>query len=515
MSDIKITIGGDIKDLQSKLAQAGGVTQDFANKATAANTKVGSSFKQMASQAVSAGVGISSLGATLLSGGLALGVSAAIAGLIALGKSIFDVTKEQQRFSDVLEGAKSAYVKATLEVDNMRDTFDKARSGVISKEKALQIYNSTIGRTIGQTNDLEIAEKNFIANAENYIKFTLLKSAANIALGKAAEAAFKAEQERLEGPKKATFLERFSMSRYGGLSQEELMQNRINKALKEKSSFQAIYNSLLAQANAMGFKGIDQVEEETNARVKLNKVKFEPIDTEHYDHIFVEKIAPVPLKFSPKVIVTPKITVPDDPALAQQVIDGIANMLKQAEFEKAFEEFETGVNARLKSIAVTAIAGFGEAIGLMLAGEGGLPDLFGGLIRDLGAQVKELGVYLIQTGLKMEAAKKALALLIKNPILQVVAGIALVALGTLLQASVRKKNPGFASGTRNFGGGFATVGERGPERVFLPQGSSVQPNNEVNAYGGGGLVLQPSIHYEGTGFRIMLNRVDEQMGRNN
>lgn len=36
--------------------------------------------------------------------------------------------------------------------------------------------------------------------------------------------------------------------------------------------------------------------------------------------------------------------------------------------------------------------------------------------------------------------------------------------------------PGFASGVTNFGGGFATVGETGPETVFLPRGSSVYPN---------------------------------------
>lgn len=39
--------------------------------------------------------------------------------------------------------------------------------------------------------------------------------------------------------------------------------------------------------------------------------------------------------------------------------------------------------------------------------------------------------------------------------------------------------PGFAEGVRNFGGGLALVGEKGPELVRLPKGSDVIPNNEV------------------------------------
>ena len=45
------------------------------------------------------------------------------------------------------------------------------------------------------------------------------------------------------------------------------------------------------------------------------------------------------------------------------------------------------------------------------------------------------------------------------------------------------KVPGFASGVNNFSGGMAVVGERGPELVNLPKGSSVIPNHKI---GGGG-----------------------------
>lgn len=46
--------------------------------------------------------------------------------------------------------------------------------------------------------------------------------------------------------------------------------------------------------------------------------------------------------------------------------------------------------------------------------------------------------------------------------------------------------PGFATGVRNFSGGVALVGERGPELVELPKGSSVRTNQESKQIMSGG-----------------------------
>jgi len=102
-----------------------------------------------------------------------------------------------------------------------------------------------------------------------------------------------------------------------------------------------------------------------------------------------------------------------------------------------------------------------------------------------------------------------------TPQTAIIAGFALQLLGSTLAAAATKKfnSAKFATGVRNFEGGIATVGERGPETVLLPRGSSVVPNNEVMAYGGGGITLMPSIAYDGTQFRIFLNRVDAKLSR--
>jgi SLT domain-containing protein len=41
--------------------------------------------------------------------------------------------------------------------------------------------------------------------------------------------------------------------------------------------------------------------------------------------------------------------------------------------------------------------------------------------------------------------------------------------------------PGFANGVNNFKGGFAMVGEMGPELVYLPTGSNVYSNSETKS----------------------------------
>lgn len=58
-------------------------------------------------------------------------------------------------------------------------------------------------------------------------------------------------------------------------------------------------------------------------------------------------------------------------------------------------------------------------------------------------------------------------------------------IGRILPEGVRKLIPGFADGVRNFGGGLAIVGERGPELVNLPKGADVFSNEESKRMTGG------------------------------
>ncbi len=106
-----------------------------------------------------------------------------------------DKTKESQK--GLAEALKNTdFKKAIRDVSEMTNIFSLAREGVISKEKALKFYNETLGRVMGSAKDLNEAEQILIKNADNYIKATLYKAAANLALDKSAGEMLKAEEAR-------------------------------------------------------------------------------------------------------------------------------------------------------------------------------------------------------------------------------------------------------------------------------------------------------------------------------
>lgn len=81
--------------------------------------------------------------------------------------------------------------------------------------------------------------------------------------------------------------------------------------------------------------------------------------------------------------------------------------------------------------------------------------------------------------------------------------------------------PGFAGGVENFGGGLALVGERGPELIALPRGSSVYPAGQTRQMlaggAGGGMVLNFTIDARGSQmsekqFEATIRRVLDESG---
>ena len=53
-----------------------------------------------------------------------------------------------------------------------------------------------------------------------------------------------------------------------------------------------------------------------------------------------------------------------------------------------------------------------------------------------------------------------------------------------MSVSAPKSVPAYASGTSYHPGGLAIVGEKGPELLNLPRGSSVTPNSDIDSFGG-------------------------------
>ena len=96
----------------------------------------------------------------------------------------------------------------------------------------------------------------------------------------------------------------------------------------------------------------------------------------------------------------------------------------------------------------------------------------------------ELTVYRTSLIREDTLAQLALEQIFINPFASIAAGIALVALGSLIQSATTRQNR-FAVGTRNAPGGMALVGERGPEMISLPRGSQVLPAAQTSNMLGG------------------------------
>jgi hypothetical protein len=76
------------------------------------------------------------------------------------------------------EDSKKAIEGATAETNKVGTAFELAKKGVISKEEALLTYNETLGGTFGKTNDLNVAEANYIKKKDAYIQATAARATA-------------------------------------------------------------------------------------------------------------------------------------------------------------------------------------------------------------------------------------------------------------------------------------------------------------------------------------------------
>jgi hypothetical protein len=141
--------------------------------------------------------------------------------------------------------------------------------------------------------------------------------------------------------------------------------------------------------------------------------------------------------------------------------------------KKQTVDITTNLSASLES-AISAIGvGLGETLAAAINGTANFGDIFQSIFNALGGVVATLGEQIIAIGAAALVAQAAISQALANPFLVIAAGVALVALGSLIKSATTQNR--FAVGTRNAPGGMALVGERGPELINLPRGSQVVP----------------------------------------
>lgn len=193
-------------------------------------------------------------------------------------------------------------------------------------------------------------------------------------------------------------------------------------------------------------------------------------------------------------------------------LPAIVTFDKFSDFAKRAQDFADGASDIVKTALVDSFSAIGEGLGNIITGNGGIGNIFASLYEILGQSLKQLGKFVIASSNLVAGISKALNAAFKgNPILGVLAGIALIALGTVIQNTI----PKFANGVTNFGGGVALVGERGPELVRLPSGSDVIPNYRLNSMSASSpMAYIPDVTLRGSDLVIAFNRQTATNRRN-
>lgn len=109
------------------------------------------------------------------------------------------ITSSQEALNKAFKD--NSVVDAAKNVNELRINIQLAKDGILDKEKVLHQYNDTIGKTTGQVSSLDEAERELTQNGDAYVKVTLYKAAANLALEQAAKQALLAEQNRRKADK--------------------------------------------------------------------------------------------------------------------------------------------------------------------------------------------------------------------------------------------------------------------------------------------------------------------------
>ena len=170
-----------------------------------------------------------------------------------------------------------------------------------------------------------------------------------------------------------------------------------------------------------------------------------------------------------KLITEYNVSPTDDRIIKLQL--QLDELKSKKQVEDNVKKLTDGLNNILTSAAQDIAVSFGETLGAALSGKASIGDFFSNIFEQIGKGMIAFGKFIIQWAIKIELIKKTL---FKNTALAIAGGIALIALGTLLQSQMSKRQA-FAVGTNYAPGGLSLVGERGPELINLPRGSQVIP----------------------------------------
>lgn len=168
-----------------------GIANELTTRGTAANKVYALSQELFATATNSSATATARLAAgfkLLGAVGILAVITVAVASFSKLKDMITGITPAQKALNETVGDYQKGAQTAIESTQKVALAFDQAKSGVISKDQALKIYNETLGDSFGKTNNLAEAERLYNEKAGDYIKAMGLRAQANALFTKSAEA---------------------------------------------------------------------------------------------------------------------------------------------------------------------------------------------------------------------------------------------------------------------------------------------------------------------------------------
>ena len=166
--------------IQQGLSGIAGAVDSFKLLGTTIVQKVVTAFSTLRGAIISTGIGA-----------LVVGLGILIANFDKVKTALGFATVAQKAYNDTIKDFEGGAKTAIEKTNQVRAAFDNAKAGVLSKKEALDIYNTTLGDTLGKAKNLEQAEDLYNKKAGVYIQIMGLKAQANALFAKSADEAAK------------------------------------------------------------------------------------------------------------------------------------------------------------------------------------------------------------------------------------------------------------------------------------------------------------------------------------
>lgn len=477
-------------------------------------TATAESFGHLVRQTGSAGGALRSVAASIMgTGGILLAVSLVTSALTYMsqnGLSVGDVfnklTGDFNEYADALKKANlaayddSGVVSAVQNVNQLREEVRLAKDGFIDKNKVVDHYNDTMGKTAGIVSTLDQVEQQLVKNGPNYIKMQLYKATATLAQAEAAKELLNKEKISKESAEKyigalgytkaalqgvasgnvaATFS---SFAFTNGLKNQSEELSNSTKKMNANLSVAEKYNKLAAEiSKKSGFNFFgDNKKDSTKKETTKKRADLLPVST--LGTIDNEKLKTE----GKKVIKTfedslgSELKIFKDTKIPLEIpLQPILPTTTFTELQLALIKFNEDASSLIENSIGSTFSRIGDTIGDALSnGTSVIGAIGSSLLSSLGSFLSDMGGLLIKYGtLAVLKGKLDLAILSGGPV-SIAAGLAAIGVGVLLKA---------AGGA--IGGLSSKGGSSGSTSTGANYSSPASSGNFSSSSGGGGTVV--------------------------